>query len=222
LDPLFKLGEDPFGVSARLCKIVALRSYIDIPRRVVDGAYQEKLLNVQNDNQETVAHEQQQDPQENEDVPDDESEGEFEGDGNSGSKAPNAYRIQSLRCTRILQLTSHPLNLEKFYREEDHDVYIGLTLERLKSEITQSSIDADQEALEASLKPAYSSGLRQLELAIKDKFGGSKEMAELLTLAANENKVKEITCAFCRKRNPPANPVQSSNVSRYMGHAERC
>ncbi|KAH7243569.1 SNF2 family N-terminal domain-containing protein [Fusarium redolens] len=190
---------------------IPFSSWEKIHLEAVDGAYQEKLLNVQNDNQETVAHEQQQDPQENEDVPDDESEGEFEGDGNSGSKAPNAYRIQSLRCMRILQLTSHPLNLEKFYREEDHDVYIGLTLERLKSEITQSSIDADQEALEASLKPAYSSGLRQLELAIKDKFGGSKEMAELLTLAANENKVKEITCAFCRKRNPPANPVQSSN-----------
>ncbi|VZH97238.1 unnamed protein product [Fusarium fujikuroi] len=96
-------------------------------------------------------------------------------------------------------------------RNEDHEAYIDLTIKRLKSEITQSVIDADQQALEASLKPAYSSGLRQLELAIKDKFGGSKEMAELLALAANENRVKDITCAFCRKRTPPANPVQSSN-----------
>ncbi|KNB08197.1 hypothetical protein FOXG_09177 [Fusarium oxysporum f. sp. lycopersici 4287] len=153
----------------------------------------------------------QQDAQESEDLPDDESEADFEGDENNGSKSLDAYRIQSLRCMRILQLTSHPLNLEKFYREEDHEAYIDLTLKRLKSEITQSSIDADQKALEVSLKPAYSSGLRQLELAIKDKFGGSKEMAELLALSANENTVKDITCAFCRKRTPPANPVQSSN-----------
>ncbi|KAM5378331.1 hypothetical protein ACJA88_006065 [Fusarium oxysporum] len=180
-------------------------------RRVVDGAYQEKLLNAQNDHQETVANEQQQDVQESEDLPDDESEADFEGDENNGSKSLDAYRIQSLRCMRILQLTSHPLNLEKFYREEDHEAYIDLTLKRLKSEITQSSIDADQKALVVSLKPAYSSGLRQLELAIKDKFGGSKEMAELLALSANENTVKDITCAFCRKRTPPANPVQSSN-----------
>lgn len=197
---------------------MALRSYIDTFCRVVDGAYQEKLLNAQNDHQETVANEQQQDAQESEDLPDDESEADFEGDENNGSKSLDAYRIQSLRCMRILQLTSHPLNLEKFYREEDHEAYIDLTLKRLKSEITQSSIDADQKALEVSLKPAYSSGLRQLELAIKDKFGGSKEMAELLALSANENTVKDITCAFCRKRTPPANPVQSSNVSGHLGH----
>ncbi|PNP81668.1 hypothetical protein FNYG_04694 [Fusarium nygamai] len=193
---------------------IPFSSWEKIHLEVVDGAYQEKLLNAQNENQETVAHEQQQeqDNQESElDVPDDESEADFEGDENNGSTALDAYRILSLRCMRHLQLTSHPLNLESFYRNEDHEAYTDLTIERLKSEITQATIDADQKALEASLKPAYSSGLRQLELAIKDKFGGSKEMAELLTLAANENRVKDITCAFCRKRTPPANPVQSSN-----------
>ncbi|KAG7411436.1 DNA repair protein RAD5 [Fusarium oxysporum f. sp. rapae] len=190
---------------------IPFSSWEKIHLEVVDGAYQEKLLNAQNNNQEIVVHEQQQDPQENEDVAEDESEAEFEADDNNGSKAPSAYRIQILRCMRIVQLTSHPLNLENFYREEDHDVYIDLTLERLKSEITQSSVDADQKALEVSLKPAYFSGLRQLELAIKDSFGGSKEMGQLLTLAANENKVKDVTCAFCRKRSPPEKPVQSSN-----------
>ncbi|KAJ4096211.1 hypothetical protein NW760_013638 [Fusarium oxysporum] len=190
---------------------IPLSTWEKIHLEVVDDAYQEKLLKAQNDHQETVAHEQQQDAQESEDVPDDESEADFEGDENNGSKALDAYRIQSLRCMRILQLTSHPLNLEKFYREEDHEAYIDLTLKRLKSEITQSSIDADHKALVVSLKPAYSSGIRQLELAIKDKFGGSKEMAELLALSANENTVKDITCAFCRKRTPPVNPVQSSN-----------
>lgn len=203
---------------------MALRSYIDIFCRVVDGAYQEKLLDTEDENQDTTTDEQQQqqDTQESENVPDDESEADFEGDENGGSTALDKYRILSLRCMRILQLTSHPLNLESFYRNEDHEAYIDLTIKRLKSEITQSVIDADQKALEASLKPAYSSGLRQLELAIKDKFGGSKEMAELLALAANENRVKDITCAFCRKRTPPANPVQSSNVSLYLVHAERC
>ncbi|SCV53634.1 related to protein RIS1 [Fusarium fujikuroi] len=192
---------------------IPFSSWEKIHLEVVDGAYQEKLLNAQDKNQETTTGEQQQqqDTQESEDVPDGESEADFEGDENSGSTTLDAYRILSLRCMRILQLTSHPLNLESFYRNEDHEAYIDLTIKRLKSEITQSVIDADQQALEASLKPAYSSGLRQLELAIKDKFGGSKEMAELLALAANENRVKDITCAFCRKRTPPANPVQSSN-----------
>ncbi|EMT69993.1 DNA repair protein RAD5 [Fusarium odoratissimum] len=201
----------PLPKSHRSDVWIPLSTWEKIHLEVVDGAYQEKLLKAQNDHQETVAHEQQQDAQESEDVPDDESEADFEGDENNGSKALDTYRIQSLRCMRILQLTSHPLNLEKFYREEDHEAYIDLTLKRLKSEITQSSIDADQKALEVSLKPAYSSGLRQLEMAIKDKFGGSKEMVELLALSANENTVKDITCAFCRKRTPPANPVQSSN-----------
>ncbi|TXB98843.1 hypothetical protein FocTR4_00012656 [Fusarium oxysporum f. sp. cubense] len=207
--PYLKFIGCKFATTMRRYRAEYIRSKIHL--EVVDGAYQEKLLKAQNDHQETVAHEQQQDAQESEDVPDDESEADFEGDENNGSKALDTYRIQSLRCMRILQLTSHPLNLEKFYREEDHEAYIDLTLKRLKSEITQSSIDADQKALEVSLKPAYSSGLRQLEMAIKDKFGGSKEMVELLALSANENTVKDITCAFCRKRTPPANPVQSSN-----------
>lgn len=184
----------------------------------MDGAYQEKLLNAQSAIQETGAHEQQQNLQQIEDTPDDESEADLEGDGNNGSKAPTAYRIQIQRCTRIVQLTSHPLNLERFYREEDHDVYINQALERLKSEITQSSVYRDQKALELSLRPAYSSGLRQLELAIKDNFGGSEEMAQLLTLVANENKVKYITCAFCHKTTP-VKPVQSSNVSSHVCHA---
>ncbi|KAF4444630.1 DNA repair RAD5 [Fusarium acutatum] len=181
---------------------------------VVDGAYQEKLLDAQNENQETAAneHQEQQDTEENEDAPDDEIE------ENNGSNALDAYRIQLLRCMRLLQLTSHPLTLEKFYREKDHDVYIDLTLERLKSEITQSNLDADQKALEVSLEPAYSSGLRQLELVIKDNFGGSEEMTELLTLAANEQKVKDVTCAFCHKRTPPEYPVQSSNCEHIYCH----
>ncbi|KAF4495906.1 DNA repair RAD5 [Fusarium agapanthi] len=187
---------------------------------VVDGAYQEKLLDVQNENQETAAHEhqQQQDAEENEDASDDESEDDSEDDESNGSNALEAYRIQLLRCMRLLQLTSHPLTLEKFYREEDHDVYIDLILERLKTEITQSNLDADHKALEVSLEPAYSSGLRQLELVIKDNFGGSEEMTELLTLVANEQKVKDVTCAFCRKRNPPENPVQSLNCEHIYCH----
>ncbi|KAG5795343.1 hypothetical protein H9Q69_005593 [Fusarium xylarioides] len=193
---------------------IPLSSWEKIHSEIVDGAYEKELLNVKIENQETVTHEQyqqQQDTQEGEDVPDDESEADFEGDENNGSNALDAHRILSLRCMRMLQLTSHPLNLESFYRKKDHEAYTDLTIKRLKSEITQSTIDTDQKALEASLKPAYSSGLRQLELAIKDNFGGSKEMAELLALAANENRVKDITCALCRKRTPPTNPVQSLN-----------
>ncbi|KAF5694263.1 RIS1-like protein [Fusarium globosum] len=187
---------------------------------VVDGAYQDKLLDAQNENQETAAHEhqQQQDTEENQVEIDDESEADFEDDENNGSNALDAYRIQLLRCMRLLQLTSHPLTLEKFYREEDHDVYIDLTLERLKSEVTRSNLDADQKALELSLEPAYSSGLQQLELVIKDNFGGSEEMEELLKLTANEKKVKDVTCAFCNKRNPPENPVQSSNCEHVYCH----
>ncbi|KAG4268220.1 hypothetical protein FPRO04_12560 [Fusarium proliferatum] len=187
---------------------------------VVDGAYQDKLLDAQNENQETAAHEhqQQQDSEENQVEIDDESEADFEDDENNGSNALDAYRIQLLRCMRLLQLTSHPLTLEKFYREEDHDVYIDLTLERLKSEVTRSNLDADQKALEMSLEPAYSSGLQQLELVIKDNFGGSEEMEELLKLTANEKKVKDVTCAFCNKRNPPENPVQSSNCEHVYCH----
>ncbi|KAF5610438.1 DNA repair RAD5 [Fusarium subglutinans] len=188
-------------------------SWEKILLEVVDGAYQEKLLEAQNESQDTAAHELQphQDTEENEVESDDESEADIEGDENNGSNALDAYRIQLLRCMRLLQLTSHPLTLEKFYREEDHDAYIDLTLERLKSEIAQSNLDADQKALEVSLEPAYSSGLRQLELVIKDNFGGSEEMAELLTLAANEKMVKNVTCALCRQRTPPEKPVQSSN-----------
>ncbi|QGI97716.1 hypothetical protein CEK26_010785 [Fusarium fujikuroi] len=187
---------------------------------VVDGAYQEKLLDAQNENQETAAHEhqQQQDTRENEVESDDKSETNFEDDENNGSNALDAYRIQLLRCLRLLQVTSHPLTLEKFYREEDHDVYIDMTLERLKSEVTQSNLDADQKALEVSLEPAYSSGLQQLELVIKDNFGGSEEMEELLKLTANEKKVKDVTCAFCNKRTPPENPVQSSNCEHVYCH----
>ncbi|KAF5582047.1 DNA repair RAD5 [Fusarium pseudocircinatum] len=188
-------------------------------RRIVDGAYQEKL-DAQNENQETAAHEhqQQQDTEENEDTPDDGKEDDFEGDENNGSNGLDTYRIQLVRCMRLLQLTSHPLTLETFYREEDHDVYIDLTLERLKSEITQSNLEADQKALEASLEPAYSSGLRQLELVIKDNFGASEEMTELLKLAANEHKVKGVTCALCHKRTPPENPIKSSNCEHIYCH----
>ncbi|KAF5540542.1 DNA repair RAD5 [Fusarium phyllophilum] len=191
-----------------------------ILEEVVDDAYQEKLQDAQNENQETAEdeHQQQQDIEENEVESDDESEADFESDENNGSNALDTYRIQLLRCTRLLQLTSHPLTLETFYREKDHDVYIDKTLERLKSEITQSNLDADQKALEASLEPAYSSGLRQLELVIKDNFGGSEEMTELLTLAANEHKVKDVTCAYCHQRTPPTNPVQSSNCEHIYCH----
>lgn len=219
---MFRLGEDPLRVSACLYTTVALYSCTDIICRVVDSAYQEKLLDAQNENQETTAHEhqQQQDTRENEVASDDKSEADFENDENNGSNALDAYRIQLLRCLRLLQVTSHPLTLEKFYREEDHDVYIDMTLERLKSEVTQSNLDADQKALEVSLEPTYSSGFRQLELVIKDNFGGSEEMAELLKLTANEKKVKDVTCAFCNKRTPPENPVQSSNVSCYVDYTE--
>ncbi|KAG9498634.1 hypothetical protein J7337_009444 [Fusarium musae] len=190
-----------------------------ILEEVVDGAYQEKL-DAQNEHHETEEEQQEQDNQEiedvpddeNEDAPDDESEDEFEGDDKSRSNGLDTYRIQLVRCMRLLQLTSHPLTLETFYREEDHDVYIDRTLERLKSEITQLNLEADQKALEASLEPAYSSGLRQLELVIRDNFGASEEMKELLTLAANEHKVKGVTCAFCEKRTPPENPIKSSNA----------
>ncbi|KAF5973402.1 DNA repair RAD5 [Fusarium coicis] len=196
-----------------------------ILEEVVDGAYQEKL-DAKNQNHETDEEQQEQDNQESEDVPDDEnedapddgSEDEFEGDENSSSNGLDTYRIQLVRCMRLLQLTSHPLTLETFYREEDHDVYIDRTLERLKSEITQSNLEADQKALEASLEPAYSSGLRQLELVIRDNFGASEEMTELLTLAANEHKVKGVTCAFCEKRTPPENPIRSSNCEHIYCH----
>ncbi|CVL00828.1 related to protein RIS1 [Fusarium mangiferae] len=212
----------PLPKSRRSDIWIPFSSWEKILLEVVDGAYQEKLLNAQDANREAAAHEQQQGLQQSEDVPDDESEAELEGDGNNGSKAPTAYRIQIQRCTRIVQLTSHPLNLERFYREEYHGVYIDQALERLKSEITQSSVEADQKALEMSLKPTYSLGLRQLELAMKDNFGGSKEMIQLLTLVANENKVKNITCAFCHKKTPPKNPVQSSNCEHIYCHDCLC
>ncbi|KAF4961084.1 hypothetical protein FGADI_500 [Fusarium gaditjirri] len=190
---------------------IPISGWEKIHKEIVDGSYQAKLVDAQADNHETLADEQQQDPQEDEDVSDDESEAEFEKDGTEGSEATNLYRVQNLRCMRLVQLTSHPLNLEKFYREDNREKEIRLTLDRFKSEITKASIEEDQKALEASLKPAYSSGLRQLELAIKDRFGGVQEMAELLKLAANEKKLRDVTCRLCRKNSIPVKPVQSAN-----------
>ncbi|KAF9776653.1 hypothetical protein IL306_005120 [Fusarium sp. DS 682] len=182
-----------------------------IHMKVVDDAYQTKLPDNQDENHETAAVEQEHEGQGNEDDSGAESEAEFEEGANDGSVAPNNYKVQKLRCMRLVQLTSHPLNLEKFYREDGREGQIQLTLDRFESEITQSSVKEYQKALEASLDPDYSAGLRQLELATEDKFGGAKEMAELLKLAANEKKMEDITCKLCRKRKPPVNPVQSSN-----------
>ncbi|KAF5629815.1 RIS1-like protein [Fusarium sp. NRRL 25303] len=201
----------PLPKSHRQDVWVPISGWEKIHLDILDGSYQAKLLDAQADNHETLADEQQQDPQEDEDVSDNESEVEFEKDGTEGSEATNLYRVQNLRCMRLVQLTSHPLNLEKFYREDNREKEIRLTLARFKSEITKASIEDDQKALEASLKPAYSSGLRQLELAIKDKFGGAQEMAELLKLAANEKRVQGITCRLCRKNSIPVKPVQSTN-----------
>ncbi|KAF5237910.1 hypothetical protein FANTH_10521 [Fusarium anthophilum] len=190
---------------------VPISGWEKIVMDIVDGSYQAKLLDAQADDQENVADEQQQDPQEKGDASDNESEAEFEKDGTEGSEATNLYKVQNLRCMRLVQLTSHPLNLEKFYREDNREKEIQLTLDRFKSEINKANIEDDQKELEASLKSAYCAGLSQLELAIKDKFGGVQEMAELLKLVANEKRVKDITCRLCRKKSIPVKPIQSAN-----------
>ncbi|KAF4451599.1 hypothetical protein F53441_5455 [Fusarium austroafricanum] len=181
---------------------------------IVDGSYKAKLPDIPDDATETgEASEPQHSHQENEYASDEESEAEFEMARNVGSTVFNSYRVLNTRLMRLSQLPSHPLNLEKFFRGDGCEEEVQSAIERFKSEVTQSSVHADQKAFAAALnlEKDYSSGLQQLESAIKDKFGGVENMAELLPLAANEKKVKNITCGLCHKQNSPVNPVYSAN-----------
>lgn len=120
---------------------------------------------------------------------------------------------------RLRQAVSHPLNLEKFLRESDREESIQMAMERLKEEAEAIQNDADkaeahahQLAQDEAGRETFSTGVYQMETLYKDWFGGAEEMAQLRTLAANEQEVKEVTCGFCKKATPPVDPTRNANV----------
>ncbi|KAF5669417.1 RIS1-like protein [Fusarium heterosporum] len=207
----------PLPKSHRTDVWVTLTSWEKIMNQVVDTTYQEKLQGEQDSDPESDANEEQHDDQDNADKTDDagdsdaESEADFEKDGEVDSKVPNEYRVQNTRCLRLVQLTSNPLNLEKFFRENDRESEVKSALGRFKAEITQESVSTDRKALEEALGSAYLSGLNELEEATKNTFGGVEDMAMLLALVDNEQSIKGVTCGLCHKKTPPEIPVRNLN-----------
>ncbi|KAM0191912.1 hypothetical protein ACHAPI_008630 [Fusarium lateritium] len=196
---------------------VPLTSWEKILNQVVDIAYKEKLEDEQDDVLMSDGNDEENDIHDNADVVDDagdsdaESEAEFEKDGNVDSDVPNRYRLLNVRCLRLVQLVSHPLNLEKFFREDNRDKEIQSALGGFKSDINQTSDSTDQKDLKEALGPEYLPGLEQLEKTTMSAFGGVKDMAMLLNLAANEQSIKDMICGLCRKKVSLEKPVRNLN-----------
>lgn len=176
--------------------------------RVVDSTYEKKLTDEQVEKRKGSEATGNQDAQSSKDghESDEGSEAGIEED-----EGGTNFRVQNTRSFRLAQLTSHPLNLEVFFREKDREKDIRPILDRFTSELSSTTNRKDRWALKDALGETYLPGLQQLEAAIKNTFGGAKDMAKLLDMALKEQTLKDVTCRIC-DASPPINPAQLLNV----------
>lgn len=152
---------------------------------------------------------------------DEDDAAEAEGDAD---KPRSAAAIRRTRFTRLRQAVSHPLNLEKFLREENREQAIELATERLKEEAERIQNDADEAKAHAEQltqdkvgREKFSVGAHLIETLSKYQIGGAEEMARLRTLAANEHEVQDVICGFCKKKTSPVQPTRGANVRANWG-----
>ncbi|KAM0346712.1 hypothetical protein ACHAPU_005427 [Fusarium lateritium] len=210
---------------------VPLSGWEMILNKVVDNHYRAELLEQENDDKEDVADddssdiEDDQDQNLDEDEVEDEAEDEAEDDVQMEDvetivDAQTAFKVQTARCSRLRQLSSHPFNLEKFLREKDREADIQLALERFQAEVSQLTANTDQQALDEAIRTQYSLGLSLLEEKTQGLFGGADDMAKMLKLASNEHRTGKMTCRICDQESPPVEPTQGSNCEHV--YCRRC
>ncbi|KAJ4011982.1 hypothetical protein NW766_007282 [Fusarium irregulare] len=190
-------------------------------RRVVDDKYKADLSDNEEAEDEETATDQvldDDDDEGDEDVPNvseepskDKEDVKMEEDLPTMVDAQTDFAVQRARCLRLRQLSSHVFNFEQFLRESDREEEVQSSLDKLRAEVSQSTNDDDQEKLHAAILPEYAQGLKLLEAKVGNMFGGSDDMIKMVELVSNENKLKDITCGLCRKRNPPVEPTQGLN-----------
>ena len=194
---------------------------------MVDDKYKADLSdNEEAEDEETAADQvldDDDDEGEDEDVPNaneepskDDEDVKMEEDLPTMVDAQTAFAVQTARCLRLRQLSSHVFNFEQFLRESDREEEVQSSLDKLRAEVSQSTNDDDQEKLHAAILPEYAQGLKLLEAKVGKMFGGSDDMIKMVELVSNGNKLKDITCGLCRKRNPPVEPTQGLNVSELL------
>ncbi|KAF5002091.1 hypothetical protein FGRMN_574 [Fusarium graminum] len=204
---------------------VPLSGWEMILDKVVDNHYKAELSDEQeNEDGEGGSNDENQSPDINIDIDQDQDQDEdLNGDEAEDDvqmedaeaetlvDAQTAFKVQTARCSRRRQLSSHPFNLEKFLRENDRETDIQRALERFQAEVSQLTANIDQQALNDALGAKYSLGLNLLEEKTQGLFGGADDMAKMLELASNEQKTGQLTCSLCDQESPPVEPTRGSN-----------
>ncbi|CAG7562747.1 unnamed protein product [Fusarium equiseti] len=209
---------------------VPLSTWESILNKVVDDKYKADLSdNEEAEDEESAADQVPDDddedededvPNVNEEPPKDDEDVKMEEDLPTMVDAQTAFAIQTARCLRLRQLSSHVFNFEQFLRESDREQEVQSSLDKLRAEVSQSTNDDDQEKLHTAILPEYAQGLKLLEAKVGNMFGGSDDMIKMVELVSNENKLKDITCGLCSKRNPPVEPTEGLNCEHI--YCESC